>query len=120
MKQCEITKCDQLLHSSNELSVLVKMKGSTSISSLALLILTIVVLVNVHHAYGGLIEPYKVLGIHRRASVGEIRKAYKQLAKEWHPDKVSGGQEKKTAAEAKFIEINRAYELLRLVLMVIS
>lgn len=28
-------------------------------------------------------DPYKILGIHRSATVTEIRKAYKQLAKEW-------------------------------------
>lgn len=37
----------------------------------------------------------------------EIRKAYKRLAKEWHPDK-----NKAEGAEARFIEITRAYELL--------
>ncbi|GFG31560.1 hypothetical protein Cfor_00470 [Coptotermes formosanus] len=37
----------------------------------------------------------------------EIRKAYKQLAKEWHPDKNSD-----PAAENRFVEINQAYELL--------
>ena len=89
------------------------MKCSRTITRLALIILIIVVLENGHQAYGGHIEPYKVLGVHRRASLADIRKAYKQLAKEWHPDKVSGGQEKKEEAEAKFIEINRAYELLR-------
>ena len=39
--------------------------------------------------------------------VFEYRKAYKQLAKEWHPDKNS--QEN---AQEKFVAINRAYELL--------
>jgi len=86
------------------------MKGSKT-PHLALLILALIVLENVHEVYGGLFEPYKVLDIHRRATVSEIRKAYKKLAKEWHPDKVPGEQEKKDA-EAKFIEINRAYELL--------
>ncbi len=56
----------------------------------------------------GRLEPYKVLGVHRRANIQEIRKAYKALAKEWHPDKNPGD----AAAEAKFIEINTAYELL--------
>ena len=37
----------------------------------------------------------------------DIRKAYKQLAKEWHPDKNSDSE-----AEGKFVEINKAYELL--------
>ena len=81
---------------------------------LALAILSIILIDSVLKVQG-LFEPYKVLGVHRRATVSDIRKAYKQLAKEWHPDKVSGGQDKKAGAEAKFIEINRAYELLRYV-----
>ncbi|XP_014254175.1 dnaJ homolog subfamily C member 16 isoform X1 [Cimex lectularius] len=52
-------------------------------------------------------DPYKVLGIHRSSSVPEIRKAYKQLAKEWHPDKNDD-----PAAADKFVEITQAYELL--------
>ena len=32
-------------------------------------------------------EPYRVLGVHRRASVQEIRAAYKERVKEWHPDR---------------------------------
>ena len=32
-------------------------------------------------------EPYRVLGVHRRASVQEIRAAYKEKVKEWHPDR---------------------------------
>ena len=89
----------------------VKMKDSRTITQLALIILTFVVLENVHQAYGAYFEPYKVLDVHRRASLAEIKKAYKRLVKEWHPDKVPDG--KKQEAEAKFIEINRAYELLR-------
>ncbi|CAH0718729.1 unnamed protein product, partial [Brenthis ino] len=52
-------------------------------------------------------DPYKILGIHRRASLTEIRKAYRQLAKEWHPDKNEDPN-----AEARFVEIKQAYELL--------
>ncbi|XP_050670634.1 dnaJ homolog subfamily C member 16 [Leptidea sinapis] len=52
-------------------------------------------------------DPYKILGIHRRASLPEIRKAYKQLAKEWHPDKNEDPN-----AETHFVEIKQAYELL--------
>ena len=53
------------------------------------------------------IEPYKVLGVARRASSQEIRKAYKNLAKEWHPDKNDNPN-----AQTKFVEINAAYEIL--------
>ena len=36
---------------------------------------------------GERIQPYDVLGIHRRATNQEIRKAYKSKVKQWHPDK---------------------------------
>ncbi|CAG9783439.1 unnamed protein product [Diatraea saccharalis] len=52
-------------------------------------------------------DPYKILGIHRRATLPEIRKAYRQLAKEWHPDK-----NEDLNAESRFVEIKQAYELL--------
>ena len=53
------------------------------------------------------LEPYKVLGVSRKASTQEIRKAYKNLAKEWHPDKNDDPK-----AQTKFVEINAAYEIL--------
>ncbi|XP_023950560.2 dnaJ homolog subfamily C member 16 [Bicyclus anynana] len=52
-------------------------------------------------------DPYKILGVHRRAALPEIRKAYRQLAKEWHPDKNEDPN-----AESRFVEIKQAYELL--------
>lgn len=52
-------------------------------------------------------DPYEILGIRRNASPAEIKKAYKELAKLWHPDKNKG-----TDAERNFIEINRAYGIL--------
>lgn len=51
---------------------------------------------------------YKVLGITREASDEEIRKAYKKLARQYHPDVKPGDKE---AAE-KFKEIQEAYEVL--------
>src|SRR5581483_10653741 len=48
---------------------------------------------------------YKILGITRGASEDEIKKAYRRLAHEYHPDKKSGN-------EAKFKEINEAYQIL--------
>ncbi|KAJ2952479.1 hypothetical protein O0L34_g6797 [Tuta absoluta] len=52
-------------------------------------------------------DPYQILGIHRKATLPEIRKAYRQLAKEWHPDKSEDPN-----AESRFVEIKQAYELL--------
>nr|SVE73486.1 EOG090X049L [Daphnia atkinsoni] len=48
-----------------------------------------------------------ILGLKRGASISDIRRAYKQSAREWHPDK-----NKHENAESKFVEINKAYELL--------
>ena len=50
---------------------------------------------------------YEVLGIARTASDDEIKKAFRRLAKQYHPD-----ANKEQGAEARFIEINEAYEVL--------
>ncbi|KAM5132034.1 dnaJ homolog subfamily C member 16 [Mantella aurantiaca] len=52
-------------------------------------------------------DPYRVLGISRTASQADIKKAYKKLAREWHPDK-----NKNPGAEDKFIQVSKAYEIL--------
>uniref|UniRef100_A0A667XIS5 DnaJ homolog subfamily C member 16 n=1 Tax=Myripristis murdjan TaxID=586833 RepID=A0A667XIS5_9TELE len=52
-------------------------------------------------------DPYKVLGVSRSASQAEIKKAYKHLAREWHPDK-----NKDPGAEDMFIKISKSYEIL--------
>lgn len=52
-------------------------------------------------------NPYKSLGVKKTASQGEVKKAYKKLAMEWHPDR-----NKSPEAEERFLEINRAYGLL--------
>jgi molecular chaperone DnaJ len=51
---------------------------------------------------------YVLLGISRQASEAEIKKAYRKLAMEYHPDRNSTPQ-----AEARFKEITEAYEVLR-------
>ncbi|WP_448587673.1 DnaJ C-terminal domain-containing protein [Thermocrinis sp.] len=50
---------------------------------------------------------YKILGVDRKASQEEIKKAYRRLAKEWHPDVNPDPK-----AEEKFKEINEAYYVL--------
>jgi DnaJ-class molecular chaperone len=51
---------------------------------------------------------YKILGVGRRASADEIKQAFRKLARKYHPD-VNPGDKR---AEAKFKEINEAYEVL--------
>uniref|UniRef100_A0A8B9RJU1 DnaJ homolog subfamily C member 16 n=1 Tax=Astyanax mexicanus TaxID=7994 RepID=A0A8B9RJU1_ASTMX len=52
-------------------------------------------------------NPYRVLGVSTHASQAEVKKAYKQLAREWHPDK-----NKDPGAEDMFIKITKSYEIL--------
>lgn len=53
-------------------------------------------------------DPYVVLGVSRSASDEEIRRAYRKLAKQYHPDLNPG----KKDAEAKFKAVTAAYDLL--------
>ena len=51
---------------------------------------------------------YEVLGVQKSASADELKKAYRQMAKKYHPDLHPNDKE----AEQKFKEINEAYEVL--------
>ncbi len=51
---------------------------------------------------------YKILGVERSASADDVRKAYRKLAMQYHPDRNPGDKQ----AEERFKEINEAYQVL--------
>lgn len=53
-------------------------------------------------------DPYDVLGVPRSASEADVKKAYRKLAKTWHPDQKPDDP----TAKEKFSEIGSAYDLL--------
>lgn len=53
---------------------------------------------------------YEILGVKREASKEDIKKAYRKLARKWHPD--VHGEKSKDEAETRIKEINEAYEVL--------
>src|SRR3954464_942442 len=53
-------------------------------------------------------DPYKVIGVDKKASEDQIKKAYRKLARQYHPDKNHGDKQ----AEERFKEIQEAYSIL--------
>jgi curved DNA-binding protein CbpA len=53
-------------------------------------------------------DPYQVLGVNRSASEADIKKAFRRLAKQHHPDR----NKEDPKAKDKFAEVNSAYEIL--------
>jgi molecular chaperone DnaJ len=53
-------------------------------------------------------DPYKTLGVDRKASDEEIKKAYRKLARQYHPDRNPGDE----SSEERFKEVQEAYSIL--------
>jgi curved DNA-binding protein len=53
-------------------------------------------------------DPYEVLGVQKNASEADIKKAYRKLARQHHPDRNPGDKK----AEAQFKEVQEAYDIL--------
>ncbi len=57
---------------------------------------------------------YKILEIDPSASNDEVKKAYRELAKKYHPDKVAHlGEEVRKSAEEKIVQLNAAYDAIK-------
>lgn len=101
-----IAQADGVLHSS-ELNIINRVAGYLGISSTDQQSIRNMFIPGTDGAY-------KILGINKNASIDEIKKAYRKLAMEHHPDKVSYlGKDFRKSAEEKFQKINEAYEMIK-------
>ncbi|CAG8489397.1 13194_t:CDS:10, partial [Ambispora gerdemannii] len=55
-------------------------------------------------------DPYEILGVSEGTPLEQIKKVFKKLSLQWHPDKAPEGQ--KMEHETKFIDITKAYKVL--------
>mgnify|MGYP000250244224 CR=1 FL=1 len=56
-------------------------------------------------------DPYQSLGVNKGATENEVKKAYRQMAIKFHPDKVAQmGEEYQKGAKEKFQKIQEAYD----------
>jgi len=70
--------------------------------------------INYEKADSSIPAAYKTLGLGSNASAEEVKTAYRNKIKQYHPDKVASlGKELQDVARKKSLEINRAYEILQ-------
>lgn len=60
-----------------------------------------------------ILKSYRTLGLEPGASAAQVKKAYRELVKVWHPDQFAGDAQKREEAELKLREINVAFEQLQ-------
>ena len=58
-----------------------------------------------------IVDALRVLGVTPRTSESEVKKAYRRLAKAWHPDRFQGQPEAMAEAEGRMKTLNAAYRV---------
>ena len=57
-------------------------------------------------------DPYEVLGVSKTATDDEIKRAYREKAKKFHPDNFADDENAREMAEEKMKDINEAYDTI--------